>query len=98
MLDQRGVMNVVRKNLHPESRLVTDKAQHSSHRSPATKALTTASSRGDVHTNNMEGFFSILKRGVVGVCRAAGRKTDNNAYRSGGRGHDNDRRRHPCAQ
>jgi hypothetical protein len=23
--------------------------------------------RGDVHTNNLEGFFSIFKRGLVGV-------------------------------
>ena len=28
MLDHRGVMNVVRRNVHPESRLVTDKAAH----------------------------------------------------------------------
>ena len=23
--------------------------------------------RGDLHTNNLEGFFSILKRGLVGI-------------------------------
>jgi hypothetical protein len=30
--------------------------------------------RGDVHTNTVEGFFSILKRGLVGTFHAVSRK------------------------
>jgi transposase-like protein len=71
MLDHRGVMNVVRRNVHPESRLVTDKAAHYKFPPVASHESVDHSkfewTRGDVHTNNMEGFFSILKRGLVGI-------------------------------
>ncbi len=71
VLDDRGVMNVVRKNVHRDSRLVTDKAAHykfppvASHESVDHSKFEWV--RDDVHTNNMEGFFSILKRGLVGI-------------------------------
>ena len=29
--------------------------------------------RGDVYTNTAEGFFSLLKRGITGVCHHVGR-------------------------
>ena len=58
------------RKLDPESRLVTDGSQsyrfqaknHESvnHTKPEWK-------RGDVHTNTVEGFFSIFKRGLVEV-------------------------------
>ena len=71
MLDHRGVMNVVRRNVHPDSRLVTDKAQHYKFAPVAEHESVDHSkfewTRGDVHTNNLEGFFSVLKRGLVGV-------------------------------
>ena len=38
--------------------------------SPSTKPSITHKfewARGDVHTNTLEGFFSVLKRGIVGV-------------------------------
>lgn len=71
MLDHTGVMNQVRRHVHRDSRLVTDKAAHykfppvASHESVDHSKFEWV--RGDVHTNNMEGFFSILKRGLVGI-------------------------------
>ena len=71
MLDHHGVMNIVRRNVDPASRLVTDKAQHykfppvASHESVDHSKFEWV--RGDVHTNTLEGFFSVLKRGLVGV-------------------------------
>jgi hypothetical protein len=54
-----------------DSRLVTDSAQHYKFRGFAAHEAVDHSkfewARGDVHTNNLEGFFSIFKRGVVGV-------------------------------
>jgi len=53
------------------SRLVTDKAQHYKFRGFAQHDSVDHSkfewSRGDVNTNTLEGFFSVLKRGLVGV-------------------------------
>src|SRR5687767_1699875 len=47
VLDDRGVMNVVRRNVHPDSRLVTDKRSTTSLlRSRCTRALTTPSLSG----------------------------------------------------
>src|SRR4051794_986846 len=71
MLDHRGVMNVVRRNVHHDSRLVTDSAQHYKFPPVAKHEAVDHSkfewSRGDVNTNTLEGFFSILKRGLVGI-------------------------------
>jgi transposase-like protein len=71
MLDHNGVMNVVRHNVHKDSRLVTDKAQHYKFAPVASHESVDHSkfewSRGDVNTNTLEGFFSILKRGLVGI-------------------------------
>jgi hypothetical protein len=53
------------------SRLVGDKAQH--YRFGGFKQHESVDhhefewSRGDVHTNTLEGFFSVLKRGLIGV-------------------------------
>lgn len=68
--DSLGVRNTVKMNLAEGTRLVTDGANHY-------KAVTRnhASvdhskfewSRGDVHTNTLEGYFSIFKRGMVGT-------------------------------
>jgi transposase-like protein len=70
-LDHKGVMAKVRTMVHPESRLVTDKAQH--YRFPPVAKHESVDhskfewTRGDVHTNTLEGFFSVLKRGLVGT-------------------------------
>lgn len=70
-LDHRGVGRHLRQMLHKDSRLVTDKAQHyalppvASHESVDHSKFEWT--RDDVHTNTLEGFFSVLKRGLVGV-------------------------------
>lgn len=70
-LDHRGVMRRVRQHIHPDSRLVTDQAQHyklpplAEHESVDHSKYEYV--RGDVHTNTLEGFFSVLKRGLVGI-------------------------------
>jgi transposase-like protein len=71
MLDHRSVMGVVRQNVHKDSRLVTDSAAHYKYPPLASHEFVDHSKfewvRGDVHTNSLEGFFSVLKRGLVGV-------------------------------
>ncbi len=67
------VANIVRANVHPDSRLVTDEARHywkvgkefANHEKVFHGAGEYA--RGDVTTNTVEGFFSIFKRGMRGV-------------------------------
>jgi hypothetical protein len=71
VLDHRMVGPMVRKHIHEASRLVSDKAQHykfagfDKHESVDHSKFEW--SRGDVHTNTLEGFFSIFKRGLIGV-------------------------------
>jgi hypothetical protein len=71
MLDHRMVGPLVRKHVHEASRLVTDKAQHYKFPGMAVHESVDHSkfewTRGDVHTNTLEGFFSIFKRGLIGV-------------------------------
>jgi transposase-like protein len=70
-LDHNGVTKHLRRMLHKDTRLVTDKAQHyklppvASHESVDHSKFEWT--RGEVHTNTLEGFFSVLKRGLVGV-------------------------------
>jgi transposase-like protein len=70
-IDHRGVGPLLHKHVHEASRLVTDKAQHyrcppvAEHDSVGHSKLEWV--RGDVHTNTLEGFFSIFKRGLIGV-------------------------------
>ena len=71
-LDHRNVRAALFQHLDRDSRLVTDGARHYRH-AMASKTHENvdrskgAYVRGDVHTNNLEGFFSILKRGLVGI-------------------------------
>jgi transposase-like protein len=76
-LDERGVRGALVEHLHEASRLVTDgsnsyKFQVASHESVDHSKYEWA--RGDVHTNTLEGFFSILKRGMVGTYQHCDRK------------------------
>jgi transposase-like protein len=69
-LDDRNVRGALVHHLHDDSRLVTDgsntyKAQVMKHESVDHSKYEWA--RGDVHTNTLENFFSIFKRGLVGV-------------------------------
>jgi len=71
VLDHRGVARHLRKNIHHASRLVTDKAPYYIH--PPVAAHESVDHckgeyvRGDVHVNTLEGFFSVVKRGLVGI-------------------------------
>jgi transposase-like protein len=71
VLDHRSVRTHIRNMVDAKSRLVTDKAQHyklppvASHESVDHSKFEWV--RGDVHVNTLEGFFSVVKRGLVGV-------------------------------
>lgn len=71
MLDHNSAMGVVRRNVHKDSRLVTDTTTRYKFAPVASYEMVDHSKfewvRGDVHTNTLEGFFSVLKRGLVGV-------------------------------
>jgi len=69
-LDDKNVRDHLVKHLDDRSRLVTDGStvymgQADQHESVDHSKYEWA--RGDVHTNTLEGFFSIFKRGLVGV-------------------------------
>lgn len=69
-LDDKNVRDALMQHLHDDSRLVTDgsqvyKFQVMKHESVDHSKYEWA--RGDVHTNTLENFFSIFKRGLVGV-------------------------------
>lgn len=70
-VDHRGAGLMLRSLANRESRLVTDKGQtfkflgFAAHESVDHSKFEWA--RGDVHTNTLEGFFSVFKRGIVGV-------------------------------
>lgn len=70
-LDHRGVGAHLRKMAHEGSRLVTDMGQPFKFRGFAKHETVDHSkfewARGDVHTNTLEGFFSVFKRGMIGV-------------------------------
>ena len=71
VLDHHGVAKHLRANVHKDSRLVTDKAPYYIHPPVADHASVDHSKgeyvRDDVHTNTLEGFFSVVKRGLVGI-------------------------------
>ncbi|HTS40509.1 MAG TPA: IS1595 family transposase [Xanthobacteraceae bacterium] len=77
-LDHRSAMSVVREHVHKDSRMVSDKAQWL--KVPPVAAHETVDhskyewARGDVHVNTLEGFFSVLKRGLVGVYQHVDKK------------------------
>jgi hypothetical protein len=70
-MDHRGVGRHLRTLVHQDSRLVTDGAQHYKFRGFKAHESVDHSkfewARRDVHTNTLEGFFSIFKRGIIGV-------------------------------
>lgn len=69
-IDNTNVRSVLRQAIHEDSRLVTDGAQHFKGQFVNHESVDHSKReyvRGDVHTNTLEGFFSILKRGLVGV-------------------------------
>jgi transposase-like protein len=70
-LDHRSAIGVIRKTVHKDSRLVTDTAARYKFAPVASHEAVDHSKfewvRDDVHTNTLEGFFSVLKRGLVGI-------------------------------
>jgi hypothetical protein len=70
-LDHRGVAKHLRRHVHKDSKLVSDKAQYYIHPPVAAHESVDHSkfewARGDVHVNTLEGFFSIVKRGLIGT-------------------------------
>ncbi|HEX4040802.1 MAG TPA: IS1595 family transposase [Xanthobacteraceae bacterium] len=73
-VNRPDIERIVRDNVHRESRLMTDTAPYYRHRkfsSVADHEMVNHEqeewTRGDVHTNTLEGFYSIFKRGMKGV-------------------------------
>jgi transposase-like protein len=71
-LDHGNVRDALYRNLDFKSRLYTDGAMHYVKLLPAGQHESVDHSkeewvRGDVYTNTLEGFFSIFKRGLIGV-------------------------------
>jgi transposase-like protein len=69
-LDDKNVRNALFEHLRDDSRLLTDGSQ--AYRFQVRKHESVDHSkyewaRGDVHTNTLENFFSVFKRGLVGV-------------------------------
>lgn len=73
MFSRSGLEQIVRENVHPESRIMTDAAPYN--RKPlagfvsheTVNHLQDEYVRGDVYTNTLEGYFSLFKRGMTGV-------------------------------
>jgi len=70
----------LRENVHPDSTLHTDGAQHykfmhgvAEHETvDHNKEYVRKGKRGKVHTNTLEGYFSVFKRGLVGTYQHVG--------------------------
>lgn len=78
-VDNKTVRMHLAQHLDPESKLVTDKSPIYLARLPRAQHESVDHSkyewkRGDAHTNSLEGFFSILKRGLVGVYQHVDKK------------------------
>lgn len=79
-LNTKTVAPIVRKNVTREARLMTDEARHyvKVGREFADHQVVRHSvgeyGRGDAHTNTIEGFFSIFKRGMKGVYQHCGER------------------------
>jgi transposase-like protein len=78
MLDHRSAMSIVRQNVHHESTLMTDTTTRYKFAPVADHQMVDHSkfewTRGEAHTNTLEGFFSVLKRGLVGVYQYVDKK------------------------
>jgi transposase-like protein len=69
-LDHRNIRRALHSHFNRDARLVTDGAAAYRYEVPNHEWVDHRSGeyvRGDVHTNTLEGFFSIFKRGLVGV-------------------------------
>jgi transposase-like protein len=78
-IDHRTIRAAVAEHLEPGSRLVTDKATSYIGLMPKADHESVDHSKGeyvrdDVHTNTLEGYFSILKRGLIGTYQHVDKK------------------------
>ena len=76
-LDDRNVRGALIQHLDDRSRLVTDGANVYKFQTDKHESVDHSKRewvRGDVHTNTLEGFFSIFKRGLVGTYQHMSRK------------------------
>ena len=70
--------SVIKYHVHPEARLMTDRFSPYHGLSKDIASHETVDHhrgeyvRGDVHTNTVEGFFSLLKRGIIGTYHYVG--------------------------
>lgn len=70
---QKQVTAIVRANIANDTRLMTDTASYYRHADLGTNSHEMVNHgarewvRGDIHTNTVEGYFSIFKRGMKGV-------------------------------
>ena len=70
VIDHRGIGGLFYSQFDRDSRLVTDSAPVFKFQAADHEAVDHSKyewARGDVHTNTLEGFFSIFKRGIIGV-------------------------------
>jgi hypothetical protein len=71
VIDHRGIGGLFYSQFDRQSRLVTDSAPVFKFTGAASHGAVDHSKyewkRDDIHTNTLEGFFSIFKRGIVGV-------------------------------
>lgn len=70
VLDHKSIRSALVEHLDEASRLVTDGAQAYRFQTDAHESVDHSAGeyvRGDVHVNTAEGFFSVFKRGLVGV-------------------------------
>jgi transposase-like protein len=78
MLDHRRAMTHIHASVHKDSRLFTHQAQHYKYPPVALHETVDHSkfewTRGDVYTNTLEGFLSVLKRGLVGTYQHVDKK------------------------
>jgi transposase-like protein len=77
--NQANVMAIVNENVLKETRLHTDESRlyHPASASFAHETVKHSAGeyvRGDVHTNSVEGYFSIFKRGMRGIYQHCGEK------------------------
>jgi hypothetical protein len=72
-LSAKTLAPIVRANVHKEARLMTDEANYYTKlgrefaEHGVVRHMHGEYGRGDIHTNTIEGYFSIFKRGMKGV-------------------------------
>lgn len=69
-LDEKNIRDALAGHLDSRSRLVTDSAQSYKFQVENHESVNHSKrewARGDVHTNTLEGYFSLFKRGLIGI-------------------------------